>query len=80
MRLAALSLDDEAPALLSPGSFEAVLEKINEPSGPDPIVEAAVAPVLATPQDMKIPSLFGTILGGLERGLMETHWWRCSSI
>ena len=64
-------LDDEAPALLSPGSFEAVLEKINEPSGPDPIVEAAVAPVLATPQDMTIPQPLRNYLGG---GLEEASW------
>ena len=64
-------LDDEAPALLSPGSFEAVLEKINEPSRPDPIVESVFAPVLATSQDMTIPQPLRNYLGG---GLEEASW------
>ena len=56
---------------MSPGSFEAVLEKINESSRPDSIVESAVAPVLAMSPDMTIPQPLRNYLGS---GLEETPW------
>ena len=56
-------LDDETPVSLSPGSFEALLEKINEPSPPDPIVESVAAPGLTTSQDITIPQPLRNYVG-----------------
>ena len=64
-------LDDETPVSLSPGSFEALLEKINEPSSPDSIVESVAAPVLTSSLGITIPQPLRKYLGS---GLESIPW------
>ena len=62
--LGGVLLADETPVSLSPGSFDALLKKINEASPPDPVVKSGSATVLTTPLDTTIPQPLRNYLGG----------------